>query len=51
MTDGYHQLRASMIADDLKLETDHVSAYTSWYLVPTYWVREWMGVCYQLVFG
>ncbi len=51
VTDGYHQLRASMIADDLKLETDHVSAYTSWYLVPTYWVREWMGVCYQLVFG
>ncbi len=50
-TDGYHQLRASMIADDLKLESDHISAKTSWYLVPTYWVREWMGVVYQLVLG
>lgn len=51
VTDGYHQLRASMIADSLGLDTDHVSAYTSWYLVPTYWVREWLGVCYQFVFG
>lgn len=51
VTDAFHQLRASMIADGLKLETDHVSAYTSWYLLPTYWVREWLGVCYQFVFG
>ncbi len=51
VTDGYHQLRASMIADSLGLESDHISAYTSWYLVPTYWVREWLGVCYQFVFG
>ncbi len=50
VTDGYHQLRASMIADTLQLKTSHVSAYTSWYLVPTYWVREWLGVCYQFVF-
>ncbi len=51
VTDGFHQLRASMIARTLDLQTDHVSAYTSWYLVPTYWVREWFGICYQLVFG
>ncbi len=51
VTDGYHQLRASMIADSLNLESDHVSGYTSWYLVPSYWVREWLGVCYQFVFG
>lgn len=51
VTDGFHQLRASMIAHTLALETDHVSAATSWYLVPTYWVREWFGICYQLVFG
>ncbi len=51
VTDGFHQLRASMIADGLNLKSDHVSAYTSWYLVPTYWVREWLGVCYQFVFG
>lgn len=51
VTDGYHQLRAAMIADSLSLKTDAISAKTSWYLVPAYWVREWLGVCYQFVFG
>ncbi len=51
VTDGYHQYRASLIAEELGLETDHISAKTSWYLVPTYWVREWFGICYQVVFG
>ncbi len=51
VTDGFHQLRASMIADGIGLESDHISAKTSWYLVPTYWVREWFGICYQFVFG
>ncbi len=51
VTDGYHQLRASMIAKDLSLKTKAVSAKTSWYLVPTYWVREWLGVCYQAILG
>ena len=51
VTDGYHQLRASMIARSIGLDTDALSAPTSWYLVPTYWVREWLGVCYQVVFG
>lgn len=51
VTDGFHQLRASMIAKELDLKTSHISANTSWYLVPTYWVREWLGICYQFVFG
>ena len=51
VTDGYHQLRASLIASSLSLQADAVSAGTSWYLVPCYWVREWLGVCYQFVFG
>ncbi|MBR4101590.1 MAG: YdcF family protein [Oscillospiraceae bacterium] len=51
VTDGFHQLRADMIAKGLDLKSSHVSAYTSWYLVPTYWVREWLGVCYQFIFG
>lgn len=51
VTDGYHQLRASMIAGSLHIDTDGLSAKTSWYLVPGYWVREWLGVCYQAVFG
>lgn len=51
VTDGYHQLRASMIAKKLEFKTYSISAYTSWYLVPTYFVREWFGVAYQYVFG
>lgn len=51
ITDGYHQLRASMIAKKLEFKTNSISAYTSWYLVPTYFVREWFGVTYQFVFG
>ena len=50
VTDGYHQLRASLMASSLNLKADAVSAKTSWYLVPCYWVREWLGVCYQLIF-
>lgn len=51
VTDGYHQLRASMIAKKLEFKTYSISAYTSWYLVPTYFVREWFGVTYQFIFG
>lgn len=50
VTDGYHQLRAQMIADKLGIETYAVSAETGW-LLPTYVVREWFGVTYQFVFG
>lgn len=51
VTDGYHQLRASMIAKELGFKTYSISAKTSWYLVPTYFVREWFGVTYQYIFG
>ncbi|MCD7810673.1 MAG: YdcF family protein [Ruminococcus sp.] len=51
VTDGYHQLRAEMIASDLGIESYNISAETSWWLLPTYWVREWFGVAYQFVFG
>lgn len=51
VTDGYHQLRASMIAKKLNFKTYSISAYTSWYLIPTYFVREWFGVAYQFIFG
>lgn len=51
VTDGYHQLRASMIAKKLDFKTYSISGYTSWYLLPTYFVREWFGVVYQFMFG
>ena len=50
VTDGYHQLRAEMIAKNLGYENiSNISAPTSPWLVPTYWVREWFGVAYQFI--
>lgn len=49
ITDGFHQLRAKMIANKLDLETDSVSAKTPIYLLPTYWIREWFGVIDEYV--
>lgn len=50
VTDGYHQLRAEMIAENLGYEnTSNISAPTSWGLLPTFWVREWFGVIYYFV--
>ena len=51
VTDGFHQFRAANIAHSIGLKTNAISAKTSWYLVPSYWVREWLGICYQFVFG
>ena len=51
VTDGYHQLRAEMIAEKLDMKAYNISAPTSEWLIPTYWVREWFGVAYQFVFG
>lgn len=51
VTDGYHQLRAEMIASELGMESYNISAPTSEWLIPTYWVREWFGITYQFIFG
>lgn len=51
VTDGYHQLRAEMIAGKLGMDAYNISASTSLWLIPTYWVREWFGVIQQFVFG
>lgn len=51
ITNEFHQLRAKLIADKYGLESYSVSARTSLWLLPTYWLREWFGVCYQIVFG
>ena len=51
-TDGYHELRAQVLAKKEGLpECAPASAYTSWYLLPTYWVREWFGLAHAFVFG
>ena len=48
-TDGYHQLRASMLAGEQGIETTAVPAKTELWLLPTYWVREWFGVIYTII--
>ncbi len=52
VTDGFHQYRASLIAkkagaDDVKA----LSAHTELRFIPTYWVREWLGILYFHVTG
>lgn len=51
VTDAFHQLRASIIAGDCEVEASAVCAQTPWWLLPTYWIREWFGISEKLVFG
>ena len=51
VSDGYHQLRAEMIAKNLGIESFNISADTTWWLIPTYWVREWFGIVHFGIFG
>lgn len=46
VTDGFHQLRSDMKAHRLGMEAYNISAHTPWWLLPTYWVREWFGIAY-----
>lgn len=51
-TDGYHELRAQILAKKEGLpDCVPAAADTSWYLLPTYWVREWFGLAHAFVFG
>lgn len=51
VTDGFHQLRAELIAGKKGIEAKNISAPTRWYLLPTYWVREWYGNIYYILSG
>lgn len=50
-TDAFHQYRAQYLAKQEGMTCCAVSAETSWYLLPTYWVREWFGILHAWVFG
>ncbi|MDE6036558.1 MAG: YdcF family protein [Ruminococcus sp.] len=50
VTDAFHQCRAEMLAKNMGIEPYNISGYTSWYIVPTYWVREWFGIVYYFIF-
>lgn len=50
VTDGFHELRASIIAGKNGLnDVGAVSADTPFYLIPTYWVREWLAVPVEII--
>lgn len=51
VTDSFHQYRAELLAENIGIEPYNISGYTSWYIVPTYWVREWFGIAYYSLFG
>ena len=50
ITDGYHQLRATLHAKKQGLSYGTYSAKTAFWLLPTYWVREWFGIIDFFVF-
>lgn len=51
VTDGFHQARARLIAvkQGVKGQIGAVSSQTNWILLPTYWVREWFGLPFELL--
>ncbi|MCM1506819.1 MAG: YdcF family protein [Ruminococcus flavefaciens] len=49
VTDAFHQCRAEMLAKNIGIDPYNISGYTSWYIVPVYWVREWFGIMYYSV--
>ena len=49
VTDGFHQLRAELIAKKIGTDVNNISAPTRWYLLPSYWVREWFGNVYYFI--
>lgn len=49
VTDGFHQLRASLIAREQYLTPYSVSADTPWYVFPTYYIRELYALMGQIV--
>ena len=52
VTDGFHQLRASLIAKKQGVENvTAYSAYTEPRFVASYWVREWLALTEFFIFG
>lgn len=51
VTDGFHQYRASLQAASLNYDVRNLSSATAFFLLPSYWVREWFALSYEFVFG
>lgn len=50
VTDGFHQLRASLIVKESNVAPTAVSAETPLWLIAPYWVREWFALSHRFVF-
>ncbi|MBQ8687782.1 MAG: YdcF family protein [Ruminococcus sp.] len=48
VTDGFHQYRASLLAEEQGLVSYSVSCNTQDILIPTYWVREWFALAKEI---
>lgn len=51
VTDGFHQYRASLMAKSFGMQSTAINADTPSFLLPLYWVREWLAICHFAVFG
>lgn len=51
VTDGFHQLRANLYARKAGLKSYAISALTPWGLLPSYWVRELLGLAAAWILG
>ena len=51
VTNGYHQCRAALMAKGLGIDFYNRYAPTSFYLVPAYVVREYLGIVHLWIFG
>ncbi len=51
VTDSFHQMRAGLMAKNIALDVKSISSSTPLYLLPVYWVREWLALSYLFVFG
>ena len=51
VTDAFHQYRSEILAKNMGINPYNISGYTSWYITPTYWVREWFGIAYYSLLG
>lgn len=50
VTNEFHEFRAKMLAEELRLGFSAVSAKTAAWLFPTYLVREWYAIIYEVLF-
>lgn len=50
VTNEFHEYRSGLIANELGLKCYSVPAKTAIWLLPTYFVREWYAIIYEVVF-